>query len=137
MAAYLSRIKNVRSKNLLIWMSIFFSVATFAVEDRYHFMTAAQEKQYQQLLLQIRCMVCENQSLAESNSPLAEDLRSEVYQQIMAGKTVAEIKTFLVERYGDSVLYEPPLQSNTFILWFGPGLLLLLGLGIWLYKVKK
>jgi cytochrome c-type biogenesis protein CcmH/NrfF len=141
MAAYLSMVKPSLSKVHLILFSIFFCLSAWATgepsHDRYHFETSAEEKHYQQLLLHIRCMVCENQSLAESNSPLAEDLRLEVYNQFVAGKTDPEIKAFLVERYGAAVLYEPPIQSNTLILWLGPILLLLIGGLIWIYKVRK
>lgn len=120
----------------LVLLSMLCSFPVVAMQDRYHFSTPEQEKHYQQMLLQIRCMVCENQPLAESNAPLAEDLRLEIYHQIVAGKSDAEIKAFLVERYGDSILYAPPLQSNTFILWFGPLLLFIVGIGIWWYKVN-
>ncbi|MFI4955005.1 MAG: cytochrome c-type biogenesis protein CcmH [Gammaproteobacteria bacterium] len=141
MAAYLQMVRQswnkMCCKRILILLSVFFSVGGFAAQDRYHFETPEQEKRYQQMLLHIRCMVCENQPLAESNAPLAEDLRLEVYQQIVAGKQDPEIKAFLVERYGDSVLYEPPVQSNTFILWFGPLVLLLIGMIVWIYRVRK
>ena len=145
MATYLPMVRQGLAKmcnRFLIFLSLFFcaalfSTATWAETDRYHFQTSAEEKRYQQMLLHIRCMVCENQPLAESNAPLAEDLRLEVYNQMVAGKTDPEIKAFLVERYGDSVLYEPPVQNNTYILWLGPIVLLLMGLLIWIYKVRK
>ena len=69
---------------------------------------------------ELRCLVCQNQTLADSNAPLAEDLRREVRELANTGKTDAEIKQYLVARYGDFVLYNPPLQRNTWLLWTGP-----------------
>lgn len=69
---------------------------------------------------QLRCLVCQNQSIAESNAELAVDLRNQVIEQVKAGRTNKEIVDFMVERYGDFVLYKPPFQTNTLILWLGP-----------------
>ena len=79
---------------------------------------------------ELRCLVCQNESLAGSRAELANDLRREVRSLITAGKSDAEIKEFLVSRYGDFVLYKPPVKPSTWLLWFGP-LLLLLG-AVWL-----
>ena len=81
-----------------------------------------------ELAAQLRCLVCQNQSIAESNAELAVDLRRQIREQIEAGKTNAEITTYMVERYGDFVLYRPPMKAATLLLWFGPPLLLLLGI---------
>ena len=72
---------------------------------------------------QLRCLVCQNQSIAESNAELAVDLRREIGKQINAGKSDGEIIDFMVARYGDFVLYRPPLKTHTLLLWFGPALL--------------
>lgn len=72
---------------------------------------------------QLRCLVCQNQSIAESNAELAIDLRREIKEQIGAGRTDGEIVDFMVARYGDFVLYRPPVKSHTLLLWFGPALL--------------
>jgi len=80
---------------------------------------------------ELRCLVCQNQSLADSNAPLAQDLRREVRSLADAGKSDAEIKDFLVARYGDFVLYKPPVKSITWLLWFGPFLLLAGGAFAW------
>ena len=80
---------------------------------------------------ELRCLVCQNQSLAESNAPLADDLRREVRELAVAGKSDAEIKQFLVARYGDFVLYNPPVKRTTWLLWFGPFLLLACGGVVW------
>ncbi len=72
---------------------------------------------------QLRCLVCQNQSIAESNAELAVDLRREINEQIRAGRSDADIRDFMVARYGDFVLYRPPVKSHTLLLWFGPALL--------------
>lgn len=90
----------------------------------------ATEQRYQKMLAELRCVVCQNQTIAESNAPLAQDLREQVRKQIAAGRSDAEIRQYLVERYSDFVLYRPPLRPRTLLLWFGPALLLLLGLAL-------
>lgn len=91
----------------------------------------AQETRLKQLSEELRCLVCQNQSLADSNAELAVDLRNQVRDQIELGKSDQQIKDYLVQRYGDFVLYKPPMQSNTTLLWFGPFALLALGLAVW------
>jgi cytochrome c-type biogenesis protein CcmH len=76
----------------------------------------------------LRCLVCQNQTIAESNAELAQDLRRQVHEQIAAGKSDDEIVDFMVARYGDFVLYQPPVKPTTVLLWAGPALLLLLGI---------
>jgi cytochrome c-type biogenesis protein CcmH len=80
---------------------------------------------------EVRCLVCQNQSLADSNAPLAQDLRREVRTLAAAGKSDGEIKDFLVARYGDFVLYDPPFKRSTWLLWFGPFILLAGGAAVW------
>ncbi|MCC6869017.1 MAG: cytochrome c-type biogenesis protein CcmH [Burkholderiales bacterium] len=80
---------------------------------------------------ELRCLVCQNQSLADSNAPLAEDLRREVHGLAASGKSDDEIKAFLVARYGDFVLYRPPMKGTTWLLWFGPLVLLVAGGAVW------
>jgi cytochrome c-type biogenesis protein CcmH len=79
---------------------------------------------------QLRCLVCQNQTIAESNAELAVDLRRQVREQIAAGKSDAEIVDFMTSRYGDFVLYKPPLKATTVLLWAGPALLLLVGIAV-------
>jgi cytochrome c-type biogenesis protein CcmH len=78
---------------------------------------------------ELRCLVCQNQTIADSHSGLAIDLRSQVMEQLRNGKSDPQIIEFMTARYGDFVLYRPPLKESTFLLWFGPGLLLVGGLG--------
>ena len=85
---------------------------------------------------ELRCLVCQNSTLADSDAPLAEDLRREIRTQMRAGKTDAEIVNYLVARYGDFVRFRPPVNNTTALLWFGPFLLLLVG-GFVLYRVLK
>ena len=89
-------------------------------------LTPEQEIMYQAIVQEVRCLVCQNQSIAESNAELAKDLRVEISNQIKEGKNEQEIKDFLLNRYGDFVLYEPSFNKKTFFLWFSPLILLLL-----------
>jgi len=91
----------------------------------------ALDARLKQLEEELRCLVCQNQSLADSSAPLAEDLRREVRQLAVAGKSDDEIKQYLVARYGDFVLYRPPVKRTTWLLWFGPFGLLAAGGVIW------
>ena len=89
-----------------------------------------------QLAEELRCLVCQNQTIADSNAELAVDLRSQIREQIAQGKSDRQIMDYMVERYGDFVLYRPPLKATTLFLWFGPPLLLLLGLVFLLRYLK-
>ena len=84
---------------------------------------AAGARRAAALAEQLRCLVCQNQSIAESNAELAVDLRREISEQIRAGRSDTDIRDFMVARYGDFVLYRPPVKSHTLLLWFGPALL--------------
>jgi cytochrome c-type biogenesis protein CcmH len=86
---------------------------------------------------QLRCLVCQNQTLAESNAPLAEDLRKEVRELAVSGKSDDDIRAYLVARYGDFVLYKPPVKPETYLLWFGPFLLLAAGILVWLVVLRR
>lgn len=90
-----------------------------------------------QLADQLRCLVCQNQSIAESNAELAVDLRRQIREQIALGKSDADITGFMVERYGDFVLYRPPVKATTLLLWFGPPALLLLGIVVLIRYLRE
>ena len=98
-------------------------------------LTPEQEALYQSIVHEVRCLVCQNQSIAESNAELAKDLRIEIANQIKDGKTEQDIKNFLLNRYGDFVLYEPSFNKKTVLLWFSPLLLLFLIFG-WYRKIS-
>jgi len=97
----------------------------------------AHQRRVARLAEQLRCLVCQNQSIADSNAELAVDLRRQIDEQIRQGRTVAEIVDFMVQRYGDFVLYKPPVKATTLVLWFGPVALLLLGSGILLHHLRE
>jgi cytochrome c-type biogenesis protein CcmH len=88
----------------------------------------ALEREVAVIASELRCLVCQNQSIADSNAPLAVDLRNQIREQLSQGRSEREIRTYMVERYGDFVLYRPPVKSSTLLLWLGPLLLLAIGL---------
>ncbi|MEQ1661072.1 MAG: cytochrome c-type biogenesis protein [Thiobacillus sp.] len=90
-----------------------------------------------QLAEELRCLVCQNQTIADSNAPLAVDLRNEIREKIQTGMSDTEIKDFMVARYGDFVLYRPPVKSTTLVLWIGPFLLLIVAAGILIFNLKR
>ncbi len=110
---------------------------TYANDEPVVFENKNLEERYYLLIEEIRCLVCQNQSLADSNAPLAQDLRNEVFKMIQTNKSNNEIMEFLVERYGDFVLYRPPLKKNTWLLWFGPFLFLVIGFFVAVFVIKK
>jgi cytochrome c-type biogenesis protein CcmH len=95
------------------------------------------EKRMIGLAEKLRCLVCQNESLASSHAELAEDLRREVREQMKLGKSDQEIIDYLVARYGDFVLYDPPMKKTTLLLWYGPFALLLIGGGVLVYQLRK
>jgi cytochrome c-type biogenesis protein CcmH len=97
----------------------------------------ALEARLKNLETQLRCLVCQNQTLADSNADLAGDLRREVRELALAGRNDAEIRDYLVARYGDFVLYDPPLKRTTWLLWFGPFALLIGGGWTWWQVLKR
>ena len=97
----------------------------------------ALEARVMALSSELRCLVCQNQTIADSNATLALDLRNQIREQIAKGRTDDEIRTYMVERYGDFVLYRPPLKATTVLLWLGPLLLLIVGGAIFWAVVRK
>ena len=104
------------------------SLSAQAGLEAFDFSGNVDEDRFKILIAEIRCLVCQNQSLSDSDADLAQDLRQEVYELMDKGQTNPEIVSFLVERYGDFVLYNPPVKRSTWLLWFGPFVLLGLGL---------
>jgi len=94
------------------------------------------EKRVLDIAAELRCLVCQNQTLADSNAPLALDLRDEVRQQLKNGKSERDVVDFMVARYGDFVRYRPPLKASTVLLWTGPFLLLAFGLFLLLRRIR-
>ena len=108
-------------------------VVSAAADDNYtyQFNSESQQAQFDQLTHELRCLVCQNETLADSNAPLAKDLRNKIAAQITAGDSDQEIVDYLIKRYGDFILYKPRLNSTTYVLWFSPALLLLFGIVLW------
>ncbi|KTC67954.1 cytochrome c-type biogenesis protein CcmH [Legionella birminghamensis] len=104
-----------------------FMVHIAIANSMYPLETARQDAQFNHLLKELRCLVCQNQDLADSNAGLAKDLRDQVYAMVKEGKSDSEIINFLTDRYGDFILFNPPMKSITLVLWFGPLLFLLIG----------
>ena len=103
--------------------------ASAGVFEARSFSTTEAEQRYQKLTAELRCLVCQNQNLADSNADLAADLRRQVFEMIEAGRTNQEIIDYMVQRYGDFVLYNPPLAAKTWLLWLGP--FAAFGCGLW------
>ena len=105
------------------------AVTASAVDTEAPLETVEQQSLYRKLLEEVRCMVCQNQNLADSNAPLAQDMRRELRRMVEEGASEADVKQFLLDRYGDFALYRPRLAPNTLLLWIGPGVILVLALG--------
>ena len=101
------------------------------------FNDAAEEARFHKLTAELRCVMCQNQSLADSNAQIAHDLRREVLDLMRQGKSDAAIKDYLVQRYGEFVLYQPPLEGRTLLLWAGPALVLLAGAAVVVARVRR
>jgi len=97
-------------------------------------LTSQERELYQHIIQEVRCLVCQNQSVGESNADFAKDLRTEILEQVKQGSSEDDIKSYLLSRYGDFVLYDPSFKKSTYILWLSPVLIILLILG-WLRKI--
>ena len=112
---------------VVLLLALSFSVSAAPIET-FKFDSPEKEKIFHKLSDELRCLVCQNQNVAESNAELAKDLRLEIYTMLNQGKTEDEIVDFMVQRYGDYVLYRPPFKPMTWLLWFGPGIIFVIGL---------
>lgn len=110
---------------------------SFAGDVPFEFSSPEEQERFKKLTEELRCLVCQNQSLADSHAELAQDLRNEVYREMKAGNSNEEIIRYLVERYGDFVLYRPPLKGTTYLLWFGPFMFLVIGALIAFLLLRK
>jgi cytochrome c-type biogenesis protein CcmH len=124
-------------KSILILLFCLLPTFSYAGEAKDLAADPVLEKRMIGLAENLRCLVCQNESLASSHAELAEDLRREVREQMAQGKSDQEIIDYLVARYGDFVLYKPPVKSYTVLLWFGPFALLLIALGVLVYQLRK
>ncbi|WP_067865028.1 cytochrome c-type biogenesis protein [Neptuniibacter marinus] len=116
---------------------IFIPLSVFAAIDTFEFKDDATRDRFNELTFELRCPKCQNQNLQDSNSPIAADLRNEVYKMVQDGKGNNEIKDFLVARYGEFVLYNPPVNETTYILWYGPFGLVVIGIIVLIAVSRK
>ena len=114
-------------KHLLFIFLLMMSCGSYAV-DTHQLSDPEQQETYETLTKELRCLVCQNQTIADSNAELAADLRRQVYEMLQQGKSRDEIIQFMTDRYGDFVLYKPPFQGKTSVLWIAPVVFLLMGL---------
>lgn len=129
--------RSIRSALLLLLaLAVLLPHSAVAI-DVLPFNDRAEEQRFQNLARQLRCLVCQNESLADSSADLAKDLRQEVFDQMRQGKSDDEIKHYLTARYSDFVLYNPPLRGGTLFLWFGPLLVFLIGLAVVVLIVRR
>jgi cytochrome c-type biogenesis protein CcmH len=129
-------------KNYLVALTILLIIGTGSLHatttlESFKFPTPAEEQHFKDLIAELRCLVCQNQSLADSDAELAHDLRAEVYEMVQDGRSDSEIIEFLVARYGDFVLYNPPVKPATYLIWFGPFVLLLVAAVLLLRAVRR
>ena len=112
---------------LSVTVLLLLSLTAFGIDSGEDFADPALQARYESLIHDLRCLVCQNESIADSNAGLAADLRNEVREMLRAGKSDAEILAFMTDRYGDFVLFRPPFVKRTWLLWLAPALLLLAG----------
>ena len=124
-------------KTLLVVGVFASSTMSFAAIEMYQFSNAEDEIRYQKMIAELRCLVCQNQNLADSNAELAQDLRAKTFEMINAGASNNEIAEFMVARYGDFVLYRPPLKGQTLLLWIGPFGILLIALVVFFITIRR
>ncbi|ENY71005.1 cytochrome c heme lyase subunit CcmL [Aeromonas diversa CDC 2478-85] len=113
------------------------STAARADIDVYNFDSDAQEQTFRELTKELRCPKCQNQDIADSNAGLAKDLRDKTYQMVRAGKSKEEVVDYMVARYGNFILYDPPLMASTLILWAGPFAVILIGVMVVVRRSRR
>jgi cytochrome c-type biogenesis protein CcmH len=124
-------------RGMLLALVLGAALPVLAIDAERAFEDPAMQERYEHINRELRCLVCQNQTIADSNATLAQDLRREVREMLAAGKTDDEIRTFMIERYGDFVLYRPRMTASNFLLWAAPVLLLLLGTFVGIRVIRK
>jgi cytochrome c-type biogenesis protein CcmH len=124
-------------KRIVFLIGLIFAASLVHAIDPLPFKDRAEEVRFQNLTRELRCLVCQNQNLADSEAELAAELRRQVFDMMQSGKSDAEIKQYLVARYNDFVLYDPPMKPGTWLLWFLPGVLVLIGAGVVFNILRK
>jgi len=121
----------------IVCMAAWFLTPALAIDSEAPFQDPALEARYENLIHDFRCLVCQNETVADSDADLAADFRRQIRGMVAAGKTDEEIRTYMVARYGDFVLYKPPVQTDTLLLWGGPFLFLAIGLGVVIQVLRR
>jgi cytochrome c-type biogenesis protein CcmH len=124
-------------RSLLAAVLVAIATAAFGQAEEVAHPDPVTESRLKGLAEELRCLVCQNQTIADSHAPLAEDLRNQIRTQIGQGRSDGQIRDYMVERYGDFVLYRPPLKATTALLWIGPFALLAVGAGAFLVIVRR
>ncbi len=127
-------------KIILCSVLLLLSLPLLADIDAHNFQDPAQEQRYRTMIAELRCPKCQNATISDSDAPLARDLRGIVYEKVLAGESDDAIKAFMQQRYGDFILYQPPVKPSTWLLWFGPAVMLVLVLWFirrWLIQQKR
>lgn len=132
-------ITHTKLSGILLAMAVSASINISAIAniDVYQFDNPRQEAQYRALIEEFRCPKCQNQNLAGSDAPIAQDLKQKTYDMVKAGRSDTEIRNYMYERYGDFISYKPPVRPSTWILWFFPPILLVLGLLTWFIRNRN
>jgi cytochrome c-type biogenesis protein CcmH len=118
-------------------LGLMLASAALAKVEVLEFESPEHEERYNNLIAELRCLVCQNQNLADSNAELAIDLRRKTYEMVSKNKSEKEIANYMVQRYGDFVLYRPPLNSYTLLLWTGPFIILLIGVSLLIRTIRR
>jgi len=124
-------------KAILVMLSFMAVISANGSSETSEFSSNAERKLYQNLITELRCLVCQNQNIADSNADLARDLRTRTYELIKAGKDRQEIISYMVERYGDFVIYNPPFKPTTLVLWLSPFILIVVIIVISIITIHK
>jgi cytochrome c-type biogenesis protein CcmH len=125
------------NKFIVLIACFFLNTSAWCWQEVYPWRSVEDAARFKQLTSELRCLVCQNQTIAESNAPLANDLRLQVFHKILQKQSNEQIRDFLVTRYGDYILYRPKVNVATGILWFGPFLLLGFGLFFLIFSIRK
>lgn len=124
-------------KRLVLMLLFCWPLALPAVQDIYQFDSGVEEQRFRELLVQLRCPKCQNQAIADSDAPIAQDMRQQVAEMIRAGRSDEEIVDYFVQRYGDFVSYHPPLTPQTMILWLAPLMAMAGGLVLVVLQIRR
>jgi cytochrome c-type biogenesis protein CcmH len=127
----------MKASTFVLLLSMFISSIAYAIDNEVAFADPALLARYQHLINELRCPKCQNETIGDSDAPIAADLRREIRDLLAAGKTDDEVIKFLTDRYGDFVLYNPPFVARTWLLWAAPGLALLGGFSIAVAIIRR